>query len=52
MRNGIGNSIFFMNHASKGGGGGGGWGAGTCIYNKRLTSALNPIPPETCYCQS
>ena len=29
---------FFMNRASK---------EGACLYNKWLTSTLNPIPPET-----
>ena len=35
MRNGLGNSIFFMNHANK--------KEGACLYNKRLTSTLSAL---------
>ena len=41
----LGTAFFFMNRASKEGG-------GACLYNKRLTSTLNPLQPETCNCQS
>ena len=36
-------TAFFMNLANK---------KGACLYNRRLPSTMNTLPPETCNCQS